>query len=226
MAQTGAYTHVKEQTIAQMKIALLGAESTGKSALALQLVQHFQAQHKSVVHIHEYLREWCDQHQRTPMQHEQLAIAQEQQQRVASACECEVLIADTTPLMVAVYSDYIYKDNSLYNMAVAHQYSYDATLLMGLDLPWVADGLQRDGAHVREPVDALLRAALDKAHIPYHVVYGTGDARLHNALGSLGIKVSTTNDQLLESGHAKLKNWQCDRCSDPSCEHRLFTRFL
>ncbi len=209
-----------------MKIALLGAESTGKSALGQQLTQYFQTQGQSVRHVHEYLREWCDQHQRTPLQHEQLAIATEQQYRVASAPTCDHLIADTTPLMVAVYSDLIFNDISLYDMAIAHQRSYDFTLLMGLDMPWVADGLQRDGAHVREPVDALIRQALTQANIPYHVVYGTGIARLQSALRCLGIKDSTPNDTMLETGHTQLKNWQCDRCSDPNCERRLFSRLL
>ena len=209
-----------------MKIALLGAESTGKSALGQQLTQYFQTQGQSVRHVHEYLREWCDQHQRTPLQHEQLAIATEQQYRVASAPTCDHLIADTTPLMVAVYSDLIFNDISLYDMAIAHQRCYDFTLLMGLDMPWVADGLQRDGAHVREPVDALIRQALTLANIPYQVVYGSGKARLHNALRCLGVNVSTPNDDILESGPTQLKNWQCERCSDPNCEHRLLTRLL
>ena len=111
-------------------------------------------------------------------------------------------------------------------MAIAHQRSYDFTLLMGLDMPWVADGLQRDGAHVREPVDALIRQALTLANIPSQVVYGSGKARLHNALRCLGVNVSTPNDDILESGPTQLKNWQCERCSDPNCEHRLLTRLL
>ena len=41
-----------------------------------------------------------------------------------------------------------------------HHARCDLTLLTALDLPWVADGLQRDGPQVREPVDTLLRAAL------------------------------------------------------------------
>ena len=209
-----------------MKIAILGTESTGKSELGHQLTQYFQAQGNTVAHIHEVLREWCDQHQRTPQQNEQLAIATEQQRRVNTAPAFDHLIADTTPLMVAVYSDFIFQDSSLYGMAIAHQRSYDHTLLMGLDMPWVADGLQRDGAHVREPVDALIRQALTNANISYQVVYGTGKARLHNALRCLGVNVSTPNDAILETGPDQFKNWQCERCSDPNCEHRLFTRLL
>jgi nicotinamide riboside kinase len=84
-------------------------------------------------------------------------LPQEQARRVLTALDADVVIADTTPLMTAVYSHLLFDDESLYDFALAHQRIYDATLVTGLDLPWVADGLQRDGPKVREPVDALLR---------------------------------------------------------------------
>ncbi len=45
----------------------------------------------------------------------------------------------------------------------------------------MADGLQRDGPHVREPVDALVRAALARAGVAYAVVHGRGPERLASA---------------------------------------------
>ena len=56
--------------------------------------------------------------------------------------------------MIAVYSDFVFADASLYASALAAQRRCDLTLVTALDLPWRADGLQRDGAHVRAPVDA------------------------------------------------------------------------
>jgi nicotinamide riboside kinase len=95
------------------------------------------------------------------------------------------VIADTTALMTAVYSDYIFQDKSLYDFALEYQSQFDATLLMGLDVAWVADGLQRDGQHVREPVDNLLRQALSQANIDFKVVYGQGQARVNAAMMAL-----------------------------------------
>ena len=210
-----------------MKIALLGAESTGKSDLGKLLTQHFLAQGLSVQHIPEYLRIWCYQHQRTPRQEEQLGIATEQARQINDATACDYLIADTTPLMVATYSDFIFGDDSLYDMALAHQQTYDITLLMGLDIPWVADGIQRDGPHVREPVDAKIRAALVRGGIPFQVVYGSGEARLQHTLRCIN---STFEDRALQkrtqNQTARLRNWVCERCSDPECEHRLFQDLL
>lgn len=152
-----------------LRVAILGAESTGKSWLiqALAGVLHSRGQ---VVHaVDEVLRHWCEREGRTPQQHEQMAIAQQQalaaQQMAEQALE-RWLLSDTTPLMTAVYSHFLFDDKSLYPMALAHQALYDITLVTGLDLPWVADGLQRDGPQVRVPVDNLVRQALEGAGLP------------------------------------------------------------
>ena len=138
-------------------------------------------------------------------------------------------------MMIAIYSDMLFGDKSLYAMALAHQHSYDLTLLTGLDLPWVADGLQRDGPHVREPVDALIRAALTRGRINYQVVYGTGNARFDNALKCIAVDsatrartrpVKTTSAAEPETASKLRQTWVCERCSDPECEHRLFTSLL
>jgi nicotinamide riboside kinase len=211
-----------------LKIAILGAESTGKSELAKQLEDHFLAQGKSVQHIPEYLRTWCDVENRTPRKEEQLAIATEQARQIGAACAvstCDVLIADTTALTVAVYSDLLFNDTSLYEMALTHQRIFDATLLTGLDMPWVEDGIQRDGAHMREPVDTALRTALALGGIQFQVVYGTGKERLQNALLCLNLAVNTSFETN-ENRPQRLRNWVCERCSDPVCEHRLFQNLL
>jgi nicotinamide riboside kinase len=172
-----------------MKIALLGAESTGKTWLARDLAAHYAAQGRSVVVVSEVLREWCEREGRTPRPEEQLPIAQEQESRVdAAAATAEVVIADTTALMVAIYSAMLFEDGTLYRFALERQRGYDHTLLTRLDLPWVADGLQREGPHVREPVDALIRSALAQAAIDYREVYGSGPERLANALAAIGSK--------------------------------------
>lgn len=208
-----------------MKIALLGAESTGKSELASQLCKHFRDLGKTVNFIPEHLRTWCEQENRTPRQDEQPAIATEQIRQIDSASACDVVLADTTALTVAVYSDLLFSDTSLYDMALVHQRTFDATLLMGLDLPWVADGIQRDGAHMREPVDTALRTALARGGIPFQVVYGTGEARLQNALRCLNATFESNEngeDGEIQNRPQRLRHWVCERCSDPVCEHRLF----
>ena len=233
-----------------MKIAILGAESTGKSQLAGELASALRSQGKTVLLVGEYLREWCDLHGRTPRAAEQALIACEQVRRVEAAAQTPtktptiypIVIADTTALMTSVYSELLFNDASLHDFAAAHQRSYDLTLLTGLDLPWVADGLQRDGPHTREATDTLLRAALGRASLGYQVVYGTGAARLANALQAVGAaEADKTTVFIANYAHGTraiaifpsekpekkaLWAWPCEKCSDPDCEHRLFSQLL
>ena len=212
------------------RIALLGAESTGKTALAQGIQAHFRAQGIPTALVPEYLRTWCDAAGRTPRPEEQLGIAQEHARQATAPTDARLLVADTTPLMVAVYSDFLFGDRSLYPFALEHQRSYDLTLLTGLDLPWVADGLQRDGAHVREPVDQLVRAALDGSGIGYRIIYGSGSARLDNALFAINSEASCVGvlgaQTRFRSENVTSRPWACEKCSDPDCEHRLFSGLL
>jgi nicotinamide riboside kinase len=221
------------------RIALLGAESTGKTQLSLALAQALRARGQVVHLVSEYLRTWCDAQGRTPEPHEQAQIAQQQADAVLQHT-LGTVIADTTPMMTAVYSHKLFNDTSLYPMAAAHQRLYDMTLVTGLDLPWVADGLQRDGPQVREPVDGMLRAALQNAGVAYKVVYGQGEDRLNNALLALGWTEATsptpgsadqgaaptTRSQAQYGLNRGRTAWNCDKCSDADCEHRLFSDLL
>jgi nicotinamide riboside kinase len=196
-------------------IALLGAESTGKTTLATALAQALSAEFESVAVVSEYLREFCDLNGRTPRIDEQQGIADEQSRRIDAAARMNaVVVADTTALMIAVYSDQVFGDRGLYASAAAAHARCSLTLLTALDLPWQADGLQRDGPQVREPVDAKVRAALDGAGLGYAVVFGSGDERLSAALATVRRALSPP----IPAGAEKRWQWHCDRCGDPDCE--------
>ena len=87
--------------------------------------------------------------------------------------------------MIAVYSEIVFGDTSLYAGALAAHRRADLTLLMTLGVPWHDDGLQRDGPQVRAPVDALIRASLDGAGIAFTTIDGLGPARLAAALRAI-----------------------------------------
>ncbi|HUP10225.1 MAG TPA: ATP-binding protein [Caldimonas sp.] len=167
-------------------IAIVGAESTGKSTLARALAQAVRDAGRDAVAVGEALRDFCDREQRTPRLDEQAAIAAEQTRLIdEAATRHAIVVADTTALMTAVYSEIVFGDTSLYAEAEAMHRGYALTLLTALDLPWQADGLQRDGPHVRAPVDAKVRAALARAAVGFSTVTGFGDARLAAALAAV-----------------------------------------
>lgn len=109
-------------------------------------------------------------------------------------------------------------DHEVLEGATPHVLPCDAILLMGLDLPSSAGG---------EAADAQLRAELQSAGLPYQVVYGTGEQRLRSALLALaaaGMLPAAPAPHDEEGGAARAWTWTCEKCSDPACEHRLFTR--
>ncbi|MDB5898040.1 MAG: hypothetical protein JWP41_1642, partial [Ramlibacter sp.] len=198
-------------TAAGLRIALLGAESTGKTTLCDTLAQALRDRSHPVAVVPEVLRDWCAREGRTPRPDEQLPIAQEQERRVDQAAALPgLVIADTTALMVAIYAGQLFGDGPLYRFALDRQRTYDLTLVTGLDLPWVPDGLHRDAAQPREPVDALVREALAEAGVPFRVVYGTGDDRTRNALAPV-LELLDARPPVPE--RERRWSWACERCS-------------
>ncbi|MBK6715223.1 MAG: ATP-binding protein [Burkholderiales bacterium] len=213
-------------------LALLGAESTGKSTLAAQLTEALSNRGLRVLQVKEYLREFCDHAGRTPLRSEQAAIAAEQSRRIQAAAAPtddspapDWVVADTTVLLTAVYSETVFGDRSLYSEAVqVHARQVDLTLLTALDLPWQADGLQRDGPQVRAPVDALLRSALVQAGIGFSVVAGHGPQRLAAAMAAWSAH-ERSSAAPTAPGSRRWRHW-CARCGDPDCERHLFSSAL
>lgn len=211
--------------MAAITVALLGGESSGKTTLGLALTQHLNALGVHATLVPEHLRAWCEREGRTPLAHEQAAIAEAQTGLIdsAAAAGARVVVCDTTALVVAAYSELCFNDTALFSRALIQQRRIDLTLLMGLDLPWRADGLFRDGPAVRAGIDTALRRELHTAGIGFQTVYGQGDARLRQALRAVGGLLGRSlvlDDPLLQTGSGR---WTCENCSDPDCERRLFS---
>lgn len=204
-----------------MRIAILGAECTGKSQLAQALVAQLRGDFTAVKWEPEYLREWCDAHGRTPLAHEQPAIAREQMARVLHHPPDTLLLCDTTPLMTAVYSDVILGDTTLYEWALEQQQAFALTLLTGMDLPWVADGIQRDGPAMRACVDQRLREVLIQNRVSFSTVYGLGPARPQQARQAILSACGSAPETPLTNW-----KWTCEKCSDADCEHRIFSSLM
>jgi len=204
-------------------VAVLGAESTGKTTLVAALAAALRAEGRDAIDIDETLRGFCAREGRTPRRDEQAVIADEQTRRIeTAAARHAIVVADTTALQTAVYSELVFGDRSLYAAAETWQGErVGLTLLTALDLPWQADGHQRDGEHVRAPVDALLRAVLARAGATFSIVSGSGPVRLDNALAAVRHALGALTDA--SRCDASTPRWQavCERCGNPDCERQL-----
>jgi nicotinamide riboside kinase len=216
-------------------IAVLGAESTGKTTLAAALSQRLNEETGlRCTWVDEWLRVWCEREGRTPRADEQAAIARTQHRRIAAAAAGhDLVVCDTTALMTAVYSRLLFGDASLDAAAVElHSAQVHLSLLTALDLPWAADGHQRDGEHVREPVDTALRGLLHAQRLPWMLVSGQGPARLECALDAVAPLLrgrSAPRAGLLtrlqqRNAETSAWTWVCEKCDVPDCEHASLRR--
>jgi NadR type nicotinamide-nucleotide adenylyltransferase len=168
---------------APLRIAILGAESSGKSTLAAALAEHYRT-----VWVPEYLREFVDTHQRVPREEDQYAIALTQLTRENDAAmrAGRFLFCDTTPLMTALYSRVYWGrvDAQLAELDSVHEYAL--TLVTAPDGPWMPDGLQRESEAVRQSVHALVLANLHARGIAHTVVAGDPAQRMAQVRALLG----------------------------------------
>lgn len=160
-------------------LCLLGAECTGKSTLTQALAEALPARP-----VFEYLREWCLRERRTPRQHEQAGIAAEQQRRIEAACAVGGwVVADTSPLMTALYSRHYFADDGLLAQALRLQRQHRLTLLCSPEgIAWQADGCLREGDAVRRQTHAELQRLLDHEGLPYRLLQGDIAARVRQVL--------------------------------------------
>ena len=161
-----------------MKIAILGAEGTGKTYLAQALTE---ALTDSTAHF---------------------------------------VLTDTSALMAAIDRVLRLDAPDLPSAALAHQHVDDLVLVMGLDLPWLADSSHQNGLQRRSRFDACLREVLQAAKLNYLVIYGQGAARTDCALQAIAHHAGLPRQQVRP---ASPWQWNCDKCSDGACEHRMFT---
>lgn len=152
-----------------LRVALLGAESSGKSTLAAALASEY-----GTLWVPEYLREFVDAEGRVPYESEQYRIARTQVERedAAAAQASRFLFCDTTPLMTALYSRFYWDRVDDQLAALERTHDYALTLVTAPDSPWTADGLQRESEAVRRTIHAQVLQTLTQRAIAFTLVSG------------------------------------------------------
>lgn len=132
-------------------------------------------------------------------------------------------LTDTTALLTAL-------DNALLLDTLHHQHAAMAPLqggnlilVTGLDWPWLAGCNDRDGLLKRSRVDSRLRQLLQAAALNYVVIYGNAAARIDCALQAIAHHAGLPQRTPRPTSPWQ---WNCEKCSDSACEHRMFTGLI
>ena len=146
------------------RVAIVGAESTGKTTLAQELAAHFHT-----VWVPEYGREYTEVNVgREAFFHYQwhdeefLQIAQKQvelEDKLAEKAN-RVLICDTDALATCIWQERYLGSCSPEVANIAAHRHYDLYLLAHFDVPFLQDGL-RDGEHLRQWMTQRFREELN-----------------------------------------------------------------
>ena len=172
-------------------VAILGAESTGKTTLCRDLAAYFEG-----LWVPEYMRTYLqakwDNEQLTCTWEDLLPIAQGQikrendlaEQAAQTADKNRYLFCDTSLFELMTYSHWYYGDcpAALTQAALAHH--YDLILLTEVDTPWVADDL-RDSPYQRDEISAYFADQLKKHQKPFVRIGGDRQKRIHQVVAQL-----------------------------------------
>ena len=168
-----------------ISVLLLGGECTGKTTLANGLSQALRGSEceRSATIVPEVVRDFVARSQRLPTQNEQEEILRTQQglldDAIAASPANGVVICDPAPIMTAVYSLQYFNDDSLVASALARM-GYAAkksrTLVVWCspDIPWQADGIQREGPQARARTHELIETQVVPAIASLPVVVSLG----------------------------------------------------
>lgn len=163
------------------RIAIIGPESTGKSALCQQLATHYQTEW-----VAEYARYHLDELIR-PYEQKDLKVIAEGQLKWEEKKEKsarDFLFCDTNLIVIKIWSDHKYGNTDPWIEEQLEKRSYDFYLLNDIDLPWQPDP-QREHPDQRQYFFDKYEDYLKKQSLPYAVVSGLDGNRKESALRSL-----------------------------------------
>lgn len=161
-----------------LKVAVLGAESTGKTTLCQDLAQHFNTQW-----VGEFMRPYLQLKWDTTQKHceweDLLPIAEGQisEENNKALQANHYLFCDTTLLELMVYAYWYYGKCPPEIEAAALNHHYDLILLTEVDVPWVADDL-RDAPHQRHEISQAFEQALISHNKPFRKIGGNRQQRV------------------------------------------------
>jgi HTH-type transcriptional repressor of NAD biosynthesis genes len=166
------------------RVAIVGAESTGKTTLAIALAEHYQT-----TWVPEFGRLYTEARRpRGELWHSDeftfIATEQARMEEALARIANRVLICDTDPLATAIWHERYLREPSAAVLAVAADRTYDLYVLTDVDTPFVPDDI-RDGQSIRQWMHDRFHEELSRMATPMLMVSGPHDKRLAAAVARI-----------------------------------------
>lgn len=166
----------------QIRIAVTGPESTGKTTLAIELAERFGG-----LYIPEYARNYVEKlnHHYTFEDVEAIARMQVSQYHQAQDSEFRFVFFDTWLIITKVWFEWVYEkvpewlDHEIQNCPI------DLFLLCRPDLPWEADSVRENGGENRIKLYNQYKRNLQEYGFNFIEVEGIGENRVATAVESV-----------------------------------------
>lgn len=179
------------------KIAVIGPESTGKSALCKALALHFNC-----LWCPEYAREYLLENGKEYTFDTLQIIAggqlrkEDKYVQQSIAANKQFLFIDTDMYIMKVWYEYAFNRCPFFVLEEIIKRQYDYYLLTSTDLPWEADELREyPDLASREKLFHTYKDILIHQNTDWHIVSGLGEERVQNAIVALEHVFSCKNNK-------------------------------
>ena len=159
------------------KIAIVGPESSGKTTLAILLSKILQG-----IYVNEYARNYLNKHKTYTINDLDIfAFKQNEIINNASQTENNFLIADTSIIVIEIWSMLKYKKLSKSIKRLSEKENFDYYLLCKPDIPWKWDK-QRETPNDRIKIYNAYKNLLSTRNYNYTVIGGKLNQRIKSSL--------------------------------------------
>jgi HTH-type transcriptional regulator, transcriptional repressor of NAD biosynthesis genes len=171
------------------RVVIVGAESTGKTTLAMALAEHYQT-----TWVPEFGRLYTEARRPrgelwTSDEFTFIAAEQVRMEDALARLANRVLICDTDAFATAIWHERYLGAASPDVLAIAARRRYDLYILTDVDTPFVPDDI-RDGESIRDWMHKRFEGELAKMGAPMLLVSGPHEQRLAAAITRIDAVVS------------------------------------
>ena len=166
----------------QIRIAVTGPESSGKTTLARQLAELYKGQY-----IPEFAREYVEKlaHHYSYEDVETIARTQVEQYLVTKTSSEKLFFFDTWLIITKVWFRWVFGKTPDWLEGQIRDCPIDLFLLCRPDLPWEADPVRENGGENRIRLFEEYRNELINYGFSFVEISGTDDQRLNNAIEAI-----------------------------------------